>query len=184
MKKLILSTLFALTTLFATPVAAQEYVAGSSASLQIDESHSKEKAYFNQKKEVIRKMLERNGSPMAEATDAFVDTCIKYELDCYLLPSIAGLESGFGKHIASGTHNPFGWGRGYIAFAGWDKAIEAVGDGLKNNYINRGATTIEAIGAIYAESPTWAQRVHYFKRQFEAEEEYSELYSEGIGIQL
>ena len=108
---------------------------------------------------------------MAEASESFVKTCIKYKIDCYLLPSIAGLESTFGKFVWPNSHNAFGWARGFMMFDSWAEGIDTVGAGLRKGYLNKGALTVEDIGPIYSESPTWAIRVNYFINQFEREEE-------------
>lgn len=123
------------------------------------------------KKIVINRVLTKFDSPLTDSNDAFVQTCFNYKLNCYLLPSIAGLESGFGKYIAPNSYNPFGWGGGYIVFANWDEAIEEVGRGLKRNYIDKGASTVEQIAPIYAESKTWAARINHYLSLFQSEEE-------------
>lgn len=123
------------------------------------------------KKMAIIKILERYHSPLTDSADQFINVCFNYSLDCYLLPSIAGLESTFGQFIYPNSYNPFGWGRGYIIFKNWDEAIEVVGRSLKINYIDKGAQSIDQIGSIYSESPTWAIRVNWFIKQFEKEEE-------------
>ena len=132
----------------------------------------------------IETVLKRYNSPMADDSDAFVKACIKYQIDCYLLPSIAGLESTFGKFIWPNSYNPFGWARGFMMFENWSEGIETVAKGLKNGYIKKGALTVEDIGPIYSESPTWAIRVNYFINQFEKEEEKMSLLSDQFPVQL
>jgi len=132
----------------------------------------------------IENVLKRYDSPMAEASESFVKACIKYQIDCYLLPSIAGLESTFGKFIWQNSFNPFGWDRGYMMFKTWDEGINTVAKGLKNGYIKKGALTVEDIGPIYSESPTWAVRVNFFIKQFEKEEEKMSLLSDQLPVQL
>ena len=122
------------------------------------------------KKTVIKKLLNQYNSPLIESTDVFIDACVKYNLDCYLLPAIAGLESTFGKFIYPNSYNPFGWGRGYMMFSRWEEAINAVAKGLRERYVNRGAQDTAQIGRIYSESPTWAVRVEFLKKQFYNEE--------------
>lgn len=139
---------------------------------------------YNRKRYIVAKMLEKYQSPLAGSVDAFINTCEQYKIDCYLLPSIAGLESRFGWYTAPGSHNPFGWGGGYIMFEDWDIAIQTVGEGLAKNYIGRGAVTVDQIGPIYAESPTWAIRVRSFMREFEAEEQRLALTFQKLELQL
>jgi hypothetical protein len=155
-----------------SPVYAQE--AGSSASLasnssSVSRSTTKE---ILLKKKVIKTVLSRYHSPLVSEVDAFVDSCIKYEIDCYWVVSIAGVESTFGKAIMPGTYNGWGWGGGTIYFKDWSDGIDIVSKGLKTRYIDQGADTIEKIAHIYAPpSTTWASHVYYFMNQFQAQEQ-------------
>ena len=140
---------------------------------------------YNLKKKVITEVLSKYNAPLVSEVDSFIETCTKYEIDCYLLPSIAGVESTFGKFTLQGSHNPFGWGGGLIMFDSWSDGIDAVGKGLRANYIDKwGASTIEEIGPIYAASPTWAQKVHYFHNEFERVEEEKRLYFSKLEVEL
>ncbi len=136
------------------------------------------------KEMTIRSILLNYNSPLVGQEKAFIEVCEKYQLDCYLLPSIAGLESTFGRFIWPNSYNPFGWGGGYIIFDNWHQAINTVGQGLKKNYFDKGVVTIEDIGRIYSENPTWAQRVNWFINRFQKEEEKIILYSPQFKVQL
>jgi hypothetical protein len=140
--------------------------AGDSAKIAILEDNP----YFI-KQLVINKILYKHNSPLINASDIFIDACLKYNLDCYLLPAISGIESTFGKYIYSYSYNPFGWGGGYIIFLDWSDAIETVAKGLKKDYINKGAVDLYQIGRIYAPpSKTWAYKVDFFMKEFYNEE--------------
>jgi hypothetical protein len=120
---------------------------------------------------VIKKILNKYNSPLVSISDTFIVNCVKYNLDCYLLPAIAGLESTFGHYIYNNSYNPFGWGGGYIIFKDWKEGIEIVARGLKQNYIDKGANDIYKIGKIYAPpSKTWAYKVDFFMKEFYNEE--------------
>ena len=107
---------------------------------------------------------------MIDSVDNFIKICKDKNINCYLLPAIAGVESCFGVHIYQGSYNPFGWGGGYIIFSSWDEAIDTVGSSLKKKYIDKGLNTVEKIGLVYAESPTWSSKVNYFLKMFNDEE--------------
>lgn len=123
------------------------------------------------KKLAIKKILEKYNSPLIVSIDQFINTCNSYSLDCYLLPAIAGLESFFGRFVYPNSYNPFGWGGGYIMFNNWNESIEIVGKIIKINYINRGLDSVDKIGILYSESPTWSTRIKWFIKQFEKEED-------------
>src|SRR3989344_2102370 len=172
---------------FPRSVSASVKEAGASASVmpknvksfsnQIDED-------TNIKRKVIREVLTNYNSHLSVETDAFVDTCTKYDIDCYLLPSIAGLESTFGKNILGDSFNPFGWGGGTIYFKSWADGIDQVGAGLSQNYIAKGADTIEKMGPIYAASPTWSVRVRFFHNEFKRVEAEKQLYFSKLAVEL
>lgn len=184
--KIILTLISLLFFLSAIPVKA-EIIAGASAPLIHNTFINTDNIEQLRQKKIriaIETVLKRYNSPMADDSESFVKACIKYQIDCYLLPSIAGLESTFGKFILPNSYNPFGWARGYMMFDNWGDGIETVAKGLKNGYIKKGALTVEDIGPIYSESPTWAIRVNYFINQFEKEEEKMTLLSDQFPVQL
>lgn len=135
-------------------------------------------------KQAITNILTRRNSPLVAEVDTFMQVCQEYELNCYLLPSIAGVESGFARAYKPGTYNPFGWGGGLIYFESWTDGITTVGRSLRTRYIDRGAVTLESVGKIYAESPVWSQKVRRFMSEFEYEEQQLELNSEKDAVQL
>lgn len=164
-----------------------EVIAGASAPLSY-RSYINDRDIELQKEKrlemVIESVLNRYNSPLAGEGESFVKACIKYKIDCYLLPSIAGLESTFGKFIWPNSFNPFGWGRGYMMFDTWSEGIETVAKGLNKGYLSKGAKSVEQIGPIYSESPTWAVRVNFFIKQFEKEEQKLTLLSNEFAVQL
>ncbi len=173
--------------LFKSGLVMAENQAGNSAQLALSVKFNKEEQEaldLKRKELAIRAVLNRYDSPMAGQEKSFIEACKKYNLDCYLLPSIAGLESTFGRFILPNSYNPFGWGRGYLMFNGWPESIDAVGQGLRNNYINRGAEGVYGIGPIYSESPTWAVRVAWFMNEFEKEEGKISLLSSDFPVKL
>lgn len=185
--KILITIITGLIFLFFTfPVFSKE--SGSSAVLsinnRIDEKTTKD-LEIKRKTIIIKNVLERYNSPLVDSASDFVKTCFKYDLDCYLLPSIAGLESTFGKFILPSSYNPFGWGGGYIIFSSWSEAIDTVGRGLRENYLDKWhLDTVEAIGRVYSESPTWAVRVNWFINQFKKEEEKLMLLSLEFPVEL
>lgn len=179
---LILIVLF----IFTQPVFAGS-IAGSSAQLETissDELDLNSSVDRSIKRAVITEVLEKYDSPLLTEVDAFMDACTASEIDCYLLPSITGLESSFGRFLLPGSYNPFGWGGGYIIFDSWSDGFNTVAQGLKKNYIGSGATTIEEIGPIYAASPTWAQRVRLFHNEFERVETEKKTYYTKLAFEL
>ena len=179
---IVLITIFIFSIVFVRPAIGQES-AGDSARLDsiiINRSTNSDKKTYNFAvvKLTIKSILEQKyNSALADQSEAFTTACKKYELNCFLLPAIAGLESTFGKFLMPGSYNPFGWGGGNIYFNSWEEGINTVGRGLYEKYIKKLNTdTLEKIGSIYSESPTWTPRVASFINIFEKEYEKNLLY--------
>ncbi len=149
--------------------AKAETVSESSAKLKSDNNITVENHFFIKIK-AIENVFVKYQSPLVSSVNQFIYVCQKYQLDCYLLPAIAGLESTFGRFVYPQSFNPFGWGGGYVMFRDWNESIEAVGKGIREHYLNKGAKTEDEIGIIYSESSTWAQRVKFLKEIFINEE--------------
>lgn len=175
----LLAGLFCLLS-YSTVVQASERTSENSAQIDVIIGNEEENSSNFAKRIAIKKVLEKYQSPLTTSAGAFVKACEMYELDCYLLPSISGLESTFGKFIYPNSFNPFGWGRGYILFESWEDGILTTAKGLKEGYVDRGASTLEEIGSIYSESETWAIRVNYFMRLFAQEEKKVDLFLKSI----
>ena len=174
MRKLFLTVLIVGLFLIKPTSIVAEKIAGTSAAMTYKDMSSEKKDLFI-KKLAIKNVLAKHNSVLEEQVDSFIDTCVEYQIDCYLLPSITGVESYFAKFVYPQSNNPFGWGGGLIAFNDWQSSIKTVGEGLKNNYINKGADTVDKIGPIYAVSTTWAPKVNHFIAEFRQEEEKIQL---------
>ncbi len=171
--KIVLVILSLILFFFVTRLTFADDVAGKSATITYSQSTNYcflPPINLAQKRKAIKNILEKYGSPLVNSVDDFVDACSKYNIDCYLLPSIAGVESTFGKFVPRGSNNGWGWGGGRIHFASWGEGIDKVGRVLKYNYIEKGADTLDKIGIIYSESRAWTPHVNYFLREFEREE--------------
>jgi len=187
MKKITLILIITGLFLFKGETVMAEKQAANSAELSLSIKIDKEEQdSINLKKKelAIKSVLSRYNSPMVENEKSFIEACTTYDLDCYLLPSIAGLESTFGRFIWPNSYNPFGWGRGYLMFESWSESIDVVAKGLRDNYVSKGAENVYKIGSIYSESPTWAVRVSWFMAEFEKEEEKLSLFSSNFPVKL
>lgn len=121
----------------------------------------------------LRSFLASFDSPLTDSADHFVAEADRLSLDWKLVAAIAGIESTFGKHIPYNSYNGWGWGvftgeKDGIHFKNWEDGITQVSEGLRYNYMNKGAVTIEQIGRIYAASPAWSWKVRFFLDKIEA----------------
>lgn len=113
---------------------------------------------------ILANYLEGYDSPLQYHAQDFLDAADKYDIDWRLLPSIAGVESTFGKHTPGG-YNAYGWGvygQNALYFKSWRDGMFTVAKGLRENYVNKGLTNPYAMNRVYAASPTWGGRVAYF----------------------
>jgi hypothetical protein len=170
-KMTIVIVLFAALFFIHSTAHAFDTEAGGTAKLAIHATKTKQKT-IDPRVIQLEAFLRTYNSPMANDAAAFVEQADKYNLDWKLIPAIAGLESTFGKFVPQNSYNPFGWGipsgaNSGIAFTSWEHAIATVSEGIRNRYMNRGLTTIEKIGNVYAASPTWSTRVRYFMNEID-----------------
>lgn len=153
--------------LFAQPVVASrvdvaEASAHTNIAIKIEDSRiNKLKSY-----------LKTHDSPLVDDADHFVAEADRLGLDWKLVAAISGVESTFGKRIPRNSYNGWGWAiftgqSDGKHFADWKDGITQVSEGLRYKYIDKGATSIEQIGRIYAASPTWSQKVHFFLNKIE-----------------
>lgn len=131
---------------------------------------------------ILAKYLERYDSPLQYHAQDFVEAADMNGLDWKLLPSIAGVESTFGKHIPGG-YNAYGWGvygNNALYFKSWRDGMFTVAKGLRENYINRGLTNPYSMNRIYAASPEWGWKVSYFMSDLN---QFSKQYQLNEGIE-
>ena len=173
MKKIIIIIVIILAAVY-NPQSAYAKEIISEASAQTANKISAVKDYaLDTRVRALKNILKKYNSPLAGQAASYVKYADLYSVDWKLLPSIAGLESTFGKFLMPESHNAYGWGGGHIYFDSWEDGIRVINKALRDNYINRGATDVWSIGPIYAESPTWAVRVNSFMN--EINEEYLKL---------
>ena len=114
-------------------------------------------------------------SPLFDNAEDFVKYAdiYGYGENWSMVAAIAGVESTFGKHTPQDSYNAWGWGiptgkQSGIGFQSWDEGIATVSKGLKEKYMDRGATNLISIGKIYAPpSQTWAGNVQFFMNEIE-----------------
>lgn len=171
MKRIVLSAFLLIFVLkLSSPVVANGITSEPSASIILPGSEASKSQEYLLKQRVIEKVLTRYNSQLVGEADTFVKYAYEYNIDPYLLISISGLESFFGRHMIPGNYNAWGWGGGYIGLESWDNAIHTISKALRENYYDKGAQNIDDVGRKYAESPTWSVRVQYFMDQFYKEE--------------
>ena len=90
-----------------------------------------------------------------------------YDYDWKLLPSIAGVESQFGKIVPFGSYNPYGWYNGNFSFTNWNHATEYVAKEMKTKWGYMGRINHWKIASSYAASPFWAGHVEIYMRQID-----------------
>lgn len=158
--------LLALPLLFLNrPVSAEKVIKNDFTTTQTEVSAKK----LDNKAEILAKYLARFNSPLQYHAQDFIDASNTYGLDWKLLPSIAGVESTFGKQIPGGF-NGWGWGvygTQAIYFNSWNEAIFTIAKGLRENYLNKGLNDPYTINRVYAASPYWGSRVSYFMQDME-----------------
>ena len=119
---------------------------------------------------LIEQYLTEKDSPLAPHAYFIVKTAEEYGLDYRLITAIAQKESGLCRVIPEGSYNCWGWGihsKGTLMFDSFEEGIETVSKGIKENYIDRGYTTLEEIMGKYTplSQGTWAEGVIFYMEQ-------------------
>jgi len=117
--------------------------------------------------ELIRQYLESYNSPLEPYAEYLVRAADMHGLDYRLLTAIAQQESNLCKRIPPSSFNCWGWGihsAGSLGFTSFEEGIETVSQGIKENYIDKGYTTIEEIMSKYTplSNGSWAFGVNTF----------------------
>lgn len=163
---------FGLTGAYDVQAQETEKAAGFSAQLKSGESIDSDDIRV----EKLEAYLTKLNSPLVENAEDFVDYADAYEFgeNWAIVAAIAGVESTFGKHVPKNSYNAWGWGiptgsQSGIGFSDWEDGIGIVSQGLKEKYMDNGATNLASIGKIYAPpSTTWAHNVEFFMNQIES----------------
>lgn len=124
---------------------------------------------------IIANFFKGYGSPLQAFSVEFIQVSDKYNLDYRLLPSISMQESNGAKKIITDSNNPFGYGiygGKVMKFDSYADAIERVGRGIKEDYIDQGLKTPNEIMAKYtppslAKGGAWAKGVSSFMSELE-----------------
>ncbi len=122
--------------------------------------------------EIVKSYLSRYNSPLVPYSKEIVQFADKYGIDYRFIPAIAQQESNLCKVIPFGSYNCWGWGITSVSRLGFDSyidGIETVTKGLKNNYIDDGLVTPEAIMTKYTpqSNGSWARGVKEFMSEME-----------------
>ncbi len=129
--------------------------------------------HLDARAKIIENFFKRYNAPLALFSDEFVQVADKYLLDYRLLPSISMQESNGGKKVIADSNNPFGYGiygSNVKQFASFEEAIDRVGKGLREDYLNQGLNTPEKIMTKYtppsvALGGPWAKGVSSFMEE-------------------
>ena len=122
--------------------------------------------------EIVSKYLESYNSPLVPYAGFIVQTEDKYSIDYRLIPAIAQQESNLCKIIPPDSYNCWGWGihsKGTLGFSSYEEAIEAVSKGIREEYLNKGYTTVADIMSKYTpqSNGSWASGVTQFMSEME-----------------
>jgi len=118
----------------------------------------------------VQTFLQRYHSPMAGNAKDFVDASVRYKINYKVLPSISGVESTFGKNIAPGSYNAWGYmcGSHVCYFDSFKEGIYKVAQtlGTSRTYLRFQQTeSINELSCPYNNcSQDWAGKVLWFSK--------------------
>ncbi len=128
--------------------------------------------------------LKTRNSILAPYAQTFVAEADKNKLDYRLVAAISGVESTFGRNHLEGTYNYYGWGGGLIYFESNEDGIAKLSEGLKKNYVDRGAKDVNAISYIYCPPNhfKWYTNVTQFMNEIDEVDVSKALESQQIAL--
>ena len=126
--------------------------ATSHADFDITRAHQKKDVRVG----LLRHFLKEKEAPAARYAETFILEADSHGLDWRLLPSLAFVESGGGKHCR--LNNLFGWNNGMSKFASATAAIHHVARALAEARPYRGKNTQGKLEA-YNEAPDYESLV-------------------------
>ena len=109
----------------------------------------------------LRRFFQRHKAPAEHFSEVFVKEADAYNLDWRLLPGLALVESGGGKHCR--RHNLFGWKNGEASFASFAAAIREVAWFLSNSDLYKNKS-IDRMLLTYNRNPLYRKKVKQVMR--------------------
>src|SRR3989344_2856739 len=104
MKKLITIIIFIIAAIFLAQKVYAEEVRSSSAKLAPVVNAQKDYTLDTRTK-AVRSIFKKYNSPLVDQASFYIKYADEYGVDWKLLPSIAGLESTFGRFLMPGSYN-------------------------------------------------------------------------------
>jgi hypothetical protein len=155
---------------FSQPVRADD-----AATASADSTNSVETEYVvvdDRQSQRIQKYLQSKGSPYSRYGGVFTYVSVRYNISLELLVAISKIESTWGKHIAPGSHNPFGImsGGNVRYFDDWIYSIDYLGKMLAEERYYKAwrqdKTNIEALARVYC-PPNWEHWAKVVREEME-----------------
>lgn len=120
----------------------------------------------------LKNFFRKYNSPLYDSADYIVYISDRYGFEYRLLPAIAMQESNLCRVIPENSFNCWGYGiygNQVLRFSSYNEAIKTVAKDIKDNYIDKGLTTPEAVMSRYTPSSpgSWAKAVNHFIRVLE-----------------
>lgn len=120
----------------------------------------------------LKAFFRKYNSDLYDYANKIVEVSDRYKFDYRLLPAIAMQESNLCRVIPDNSYNCWGWGiygSTVTRFTSYDDAIETVGKGIKEHYIDQGLVTASAIMKKYTppSQGSWQYGVNTFMKALE-----------------
>ena len=148
------------------------YQFSASYNVDISEGYTAEIKSGDARVANLKSFLRKYNSALYNHADKMVEVADKYQFDYRLLPAIAMQESNLCRVIPDNSFNCWGWGiygTMVTKFDSYDDAIETVGKGIKEHYIDKGLVTASTIMKKYTppSQGSWANGVNTFLKALE-----------------
>lgn len=150
--------------------SGKNYQFSASYNANLSEGYTTEIKAGDARAANLKAFLRKYNSDLYDHADKIIEVSDKYGFDYRLLPAIAMQESNLCRVIPDDSHNCWGWGiygTTVTRFDSYDEAIETVGKGIKEHYIDEGLVTASAIMQKYTppSQGSWQHGVNLFMKE-------------------
>jgi hypothetical protein len=150
--------------------SGKNYQFSASYNADLSEGYTTEIKAGDARAANLKVFLRKYNSDLYDHADKIIEVSDKYGFDYRLLPAIAMQESNLCRVIPDDSHNCWGWGiygTTVTKFDSYDEAIETVGKGIKEHYIDEGLVTASAIMEKYTppSQGSWQHGVNLFMKE-------------------
>lgn len=158
-------------TFLAIPVKQPQFIADKSTTAfaalptTLEGEFSGEITQSDARIEIVRQVMVKYHSPLAEVADTIIQTADTYKIDYRFIPALALKESGGCRIIPENSHNCWGYGlHTGTKFSSYAEGVQVVTKALSSRFRVNGEVTAESVMPLYTNGAdsSWASDIDMY----------------------